>query len=124
MKIQRINTYTPSNNLDCCKPKPKNINFGFGEDYGPDPCMEPEFNRSPENPSTLKSLWLMVEIPAVCIKEALEDVFADHQATKRYKAMFREQERLKKEAEQQKTSKEEPIIIDPEKDEESLKITA
>lgn len=124
MKIQRINTYTTSNNLDCCKPKPKNINFGFGEDYGPDPCMEPEFNRSPKDPSTLKSLWLMVEIPAVCIKEALEDALNDYKAAKHYKAMFKEQDRLKKEAEQQKPVEEKPPIIDNEDNEDSLKITA
>lgn len=99
MKIQRIENYPSARKLDCCSPKPKDVSFGFGEDYGPDPSMEPEFNHA-SKPSTLKSLWLMVEIPAVLIKEAVQDALEEHREMKKYKAMLKEQDRTKQEKEE------------------------
>lgn len=93
MKINAINFYTSTQN-HACKPKSQNVHFGFGEDYGPDP-NEQEYNRNASDPSTLRSLWLLVEIPAVLIKEAVQDAIAVHRETRKYKAMYKEQEKLK-----------------------------
>lgn len=103
MKIDSISTYKFTHDCGCGKPKPKNVSFGFGEDYGTDPSLEPEFNRMPKDPSTLKSLWLMVEIPVAFLKEAIQDAFEVHRETQKYKAKFKEQERQKK-LEEEKSS--------------------
>lgn len=93
MKVNSISNHTHLHKSDCCKPKPKNVSFGFGEDYGPD-ANEQEYNRNAKNPSTLKSLWYMIEIPAVHIYEALEELIADQKETRKYKARLRETGRL------------------------------
>ncbi|MBO8431425.1 hypothetical protein IAC76_08570 [Spirochaetes bacterium] len=110
MKVSSIQNYTSAHNLSC-KPKPNHVSFGFGEDYGPDP-NEQEYNRNAKDPSTLKSLWLMVEIPAVIIKDAIKDAIEVHKETQKYKAKFKEQDRLKKEQEKNNPPADK-FVIDP-----------
>ncbi len=110
MKVSSIQNYTSAHNL-LCKQNRNHVSFGFGEDYGPDP-NEQEYNRNAKDPSTLKSLWLMVEIPAAFLKDAIKDAIEMHKETQKYKAKFKEMDRLKKEQGENNSSADK-FIIDP-----------
>ena len=96
MKINAIQSQSFTHSMDCgcCKPKPQNISFGFGEDYGPDPSVDPDFSRGAKNPNAMRSLWMLVEMPVAIIKDALQDQLELYKEERKYKERLKRTGRL------------------------------
>ena len=84
MKINSIHNYSEWNCNTNCRPKPKNINFGFSEDYGPDLFMEPDFNSGHKEPSTINTIKLIIEIPLVLLRDFINERREMHEDLKMY----------------------------------------
>ena len=72
MKINAINSfnYATKNKINNNqKPQHKNVSFGFSEDYGYD--YDDRDFRDAKDPNTLRTLWLLVQLPAVLLWEGL-----------------------------------------------------
>lgn len=73
MKINAINSYnyTTKNKINNNqKPQHKNVSFGFSEDYGYD--YDDRDFRNAKDPNTLRTLWLLFQLPAVLLWEGLD----------------------------------------------------
>lgn len=73
MKINAINSYnyTTKNKINNNqKPQHKNVSFGFSEDYGYD--YDDRDFRDAKDPNTLRTLWLLFQLPAVLLWEGLD----------------------------------------------------
>ena len=73
MKINAINSYSYANKNKINnnqKPQHKNVNFGFSEDYGYD--YDDRDFRNAKDPNTLRTLWLLFQLPAVLLWEGLD----------------------------------------------------
>lgn len=73
MKINAINSYSYANKNKINnnqKTQHKNVSFGFSEDYGYD--YDDRDFRNAKDPNTLKTLWLLFQLPAVLLWEGLD----------------------------------------------------
>ncbi len=73
MKINAINSYSYANKNKINnnqKPQHKNVSFGFSEDYGYD--YDDRDFRNAKDPNTLRTLWLLFQLPAVLLWEGLD----------------------------------------------------
>lgn len=73
MKINAINSYnyTTKNKINNNqKPQHNNVSFGFSEDYGYD--YDDRDFRNAKDPNTLRTLWLLFQLPAVLLWEGLD----------------------------------------------------
>lgn len=73
MKINAINSYnyTTKNKINNNqKPQHNNVSFGFSEDYGYD--YDDRDFRDAKDPNTLRTLWLLFQLPAVLLWEGLD----------------------------------------------------
>lgn len=73
MKINAINSYSYANKNKINnnqKPQHNNVSFGFSEDYGYD--YDDRDFRNAKDPNTLKTLWLLFQLPAVLLWEGLD----------------------------------------------------
>lgn len=106
MRIQNITPYKSSINLkQNLNNNNRNANpsFGFGEDYGVNPFIEPEFeNGSDQN--FFKAVGYMFAVPVVIVKEVIENKIEERRQNKEIKRMLEEEKAeklLEKELEQQ-----------------------
>lgn len=73
MKINAINSYSYANKNKINnnqKTQHKNVSFGFSEDYGYD--YDDRDFRNAKDPNTLRTLWLLFQLPAVLLWEGLD----------------------------------------------------
>lgn len=73
MKINAINSYSYANKNKINnnqKPQHNNVSFGFSEDYGYD--YDDRDFRNAKDPNTLRTLWLLFQLPAVLLWEGLD----------------------------------------------------
>lgn len=106
MRIQNITSYKSSINLkqnSSHNNRNTNPSFGFGEDYGVNPFTEPEFeNGSDQN--FFKAVGYMFAVPAVIVKEVIENKIEEHRQNKKIQRMLEEEKAeklLEKEIEKQ-----------------------
>ena len=73
MKINAINSYSYANKNKINnnqKTQHKNVSFGFSEDYGYD--YDDRDFRNAKDPNTLRTLWLLFQLPEVLLWEGLD----------------------------------------------------